>query len=180
MTPAVNTDKLRVTVCTQRRTSSWPTIILLNPVKFITPHRWCCEGLRISASTSNTRFPACANDAAKLAETSDLPSPGTELVMTIVRTFLWLMNLRLAWSIWYASWITERGEVATITRCEAPSRVVCSIALLVSNLGINPSRVYPNNAWASLTVLSDRSIKSIKKAAATPSNSPTNPPPAAK
>ena len=42
----------------------------------------CREGKRRSASTSNTRWPSCASEIAKLVAMVVLPSPGCVLVMS--------------------------------------------------------------------------------------------------
>ena len=67
-----------------------PASRLLNPLSGAVAARLrCSEGLRMSASTSNTRLPSWAKLRASDSAEVDLPSPGPGLVSSSVRGTPW-------------------------------------------------------------------------------------------
>ena len=55
-----------------------------SPALFSFSKIFCCDGLRISQSTSRIREPFCAKESARFALVTLLPEFGSALVMTMV------------------------------------------------------------------------------------------------
>ena len=125
------------------------------PAPASTPKTLCTRGLRMSASISSTRWPACASAIARFDATSVFPSPGPVLVTTT--------SVRPPRRTRTAGWCGSRGSFREIPGDAVVDQRIASAALSKS-AGTMPRNGSPRCAFSSSGLLMRLSRYSKKNA----------------